>query len=130
MLDSDGGRRYLSGACVLATVLLCSPIAAAQENGPDSTLPISPDRAWFIVGNAYFILLHEFGHTLIRDLDIPVLGLEENAADTLAATMMIRADRGQPEQRFPLIGMLMIAAGANRLVWQTLPPHRMPDLRE
>ena len=36
----------------------------------------------FVLGNSVFVLLHEFGHVVIRDFNIPILGLEETAADT------------------------------------------------
>ncbi|MFP5224518.1 MAG: DUF4344 domain-containing metallopeptidase [Actinomycetota bacterium] len=40
------------------------------------------------LGAARFILVHEIGHALIEALEIPVLGKEEDAVDTLGAVVM------------------------------------------
>jgi hypothetical protein len=73
----------------------------------------------FVLGNSIFVLLHEFGHVLIRDFDIPLLGLEENSADTIAAVVLIRADRRQAERQPRLSEYLAMAALGNSLIWQT-----------
>src|SRR5437868_6462646 len=39
------------------------------------------DRVEFVVGNTLFVLLHELGHVLITELNLPVLGRQEDAAD-------------------------------------------------
>ena len=49
------------------------------------------DRVEFIAGNTLFILLHEMGHMLISEMQLPVLGREEDAADTFAALSLIKA---------------------------------------
>jgi len=36
-----------------------------------------------------FVLTHELGHALIGEMDLYVLGSEEDAADTFAVTRMI-----------------------------------------
>lgn len=41
-----------------------------------------------------FILAHEFTHALIANFDLPVLGREEDAADTLAGLILLRARGG------------------------------------
>jgi hypothetical protein len=48
------------------------------------------DRVEFVVGNTLFVLLHEMGHVLIADMKLPVLGREEDAADTFAALAMLK----------------------------------------
>jgi hypothetical protein len=50
---------------------------AEEENFEENTL-----------GAARFILVHEIGHALIEALEIPVLGKEEDAVDTLGAVVM------------------------------------------
>ena len=47
------------------------------------------DRVQFVVGNTLFVLLHELGHVIIDEMKLPVLGREEDAADTFAALTMI-----------------------------------------
>jgi hypothetical protein len=38
----------------------------------------------FVVGNILFVSTHEMGHALISEMDLPVLGREEDAADEFA----------------------------------------------
>jgi hypothetical protein len=48
------------------------------------------DRVEFVLGNTLFILLHEMGHVHISEMKLPVLGREEDEADTFAAITMLR----------------------------------------
>jgi hypothetical protein len=48
------------------------------------------ERVDFVVGNTLVLLLHEIGHVLINQFQLPVLGREEDAADTYAALTMLR----------------------------------------
>lgn len=43
----------------------------------------------FVLGNIVFILVHELGHAVINQLRLPVLGREEDAADTFATLSML-----------------------------------------
>lgn len=45
-----------------------------------------------IVGATAFIMLHEVGHSLIHNLDVPVTGKEEDAVDDLAALVSLEFD--------------------------------------
>ncbi len=101
--------KYLASALLLVLVL---PLAIADEGTDDA------ERIEFVVGNVVFVMLHEFSHLIIEDFDVPVLGNSEDAADTLAAVTLIRADRAHPERDFRLIRMLLTAADANRILWQ------------
>src|SRR5262249_39189097 len=55
---------------------------------------LSPQKrreiAEFVSGNLLFTLLHELGHAAINQFDLPVLGKEEDAADSFASTRLIR----------------------------------------
>ena len=64
-------RRWLA-----LLLLLVAPAWAATPEP-------SPDELRFITANAEFTLLHEMGHLLISELQLPVLGREEDAADQL-----------------------------------------------
>jgi hypothetical protein len=44
----------------------------------------------FVAGNMLFVLLHELGHAAVSEFDIPVLGKDEDAADSFAATRLIK----------------------------------------
>ena len=99
---------YFAAAFLLIAAL---PLAIADDTDES-------DRIEFVVGNVVFVMLHEFSHLIIEDFDVPVLGNSEDAADTLAAVTLIRADRARPERDFRLIRMLLTAADANRILWQ------------
>jgi putative metallopeptidase DUF4344 len=47
-------------------------------------------RVEFVVGNTLFLLLHEMGHVHISEMKLPILGREEDEADTFAAITMLR----------------------------------------
>jgi hypothetical protein len=47
-------------------------------------------RAEVIIGGAVGVILHELGHALFDIQDIPVLGREEDAADQIAALLMLQ----------------------------------------
>jgi putative metallopeptidase DUF4344 len=51
----------------------------------------------FVIGNTIFVLTHELGHAFISEFDLPVLGKEEDAADTFAtlAFLLIGTDRSR-----------------------------------
>ena len=104
-----GAVKSLAGALLLVAAL---PLAIADDDTTES------DRIDFVVGNVVFVLLHEFSHLIIQDFEVPVLGNSEDAADTLAAVTLIRADRESPDRDFRLIRMLLTAADANRILWQ------------
>ena len=105
----SGAGIFLAGALLLVAAL---PLAIADDDTSES------DRIDFVVGNVVFVLLHEFSHLIIQDFEVPVLGNSEDAADTLAAVTLIRADRAHPDRDFRLIHMLLTAADANRILWQ------------
>ena len=42
------------------------------------------ERVEFVVGNMIFVAAHELGHAVISELDLPVLGREEDTADVFA----------------------------------------------
>jgi hypothetical protein len=43
----------------------------------------------FVIGNTLFTLTHELGHAVIQVFQLPVLGLEEDAADTFATLALL-----------------------------------------
>lgn len=113
-------RATLAALTVLAAFTISGPAAAAETPEADPT-PVELNRAArdFITGNLLFVLLHEFGHMLIRDFEIPLLGLEENSADTLAAMILILVDRQHPNREPRFSEFLGMAALGNILIWQT-----------
>lgn len=75
--------RLLAIACVLAA----SPLAHAAERLTDRQIK---QAEAFAANNALFFLYHEVGHLLIDQLELPVLGKEEDAADNMATYMLLR----------------------------------------
>lgn len=55
---------------------------------PDST---DEEVGQAILGAAFFIFLHEFGHGLVDLLDLPITGKEEDAVDDFATLVLINA---------------------------------------
>ena len=56
------------------------------------------DRVEFVLGNTLFILLHELGHVHFSEMRLPVLGREEDEADTFAVITMLRVGTGFSER--------------------------------
>jgi hypothetical protein len=106
----DAGRRFSCAA--LGAMLFGAALASAQTTEPDrSTWPQrieaaakaalnNPrlkglteqqrlDRVEFVAGNTLVLLLHELGHAHIAEMHLPVLGREEDAADTFAALRLL-----------------------------------------
>jgi Putative metallopeptidase len=48
------------------------------------------DRVEFVAANTLVLLVHEMGHVHIAEMHLPVLGREEDAADTFAALTMLK----------------------------------------
>jgi hypothetical protein len=55
---------------------------------PDST---DEEVGEAILGAAFFIFLHEFGHALVHLLDLPITGKEEDAVDDFPTLVLINA---------------------------------------
>lgn len=105
---SPGWRRWrrllFGGLLAIGGFSAADPVAAEDTPPSEPLAALADDDALFVLGNTLFVLYHEIGHALIDELDLPVLGREEDAADGFAAMMMIA------EQPDPLRDRLMIAA--------------------
>jgi hypothetical protein len=67
-------------------------VARSLKDHPQLRKLTPEDRAnavQFVFGNMLFVLLHELAHAAIADLEIPVLGREEDAADEFAIVRML-----------------------------------------
>lgn len=62
---------------------------------PKQPSPTNPDLRDGVMHNGMatilFVLLHEYGHGLIHRLDLPIVGREEDAADEIAAIMLLQS---------------------------------------
>ena len=111
-------RRSSTAAIAAAAFLVAKPVTAQQTPPPAQPPPgpskivagideavkaldhiprlkkLSPQAkkalVEFIVGNTLFVLGHEMGHGVINEMNMPVLGREEDAADSFAITTAIK----------------------------------------
>ena len=111
--------RVIAGIAIVLFLTIRDTAASPAVAVPDlsETPTLSPADRSFVLGNVGFALLHEFGHVVIRTFDIPLLGLEENSADTLAAVSLILLDRERPEVGFG--EMLGVTALAQEYIWES-----------
>jgi hypothetical protein len=73
----------------LVSVFFCLiGLAAPALADKTYTFPDDPDEADFIANEVLATFYHELGHGLIDVLQIPVLGKEEDAADTMSVILM------------------------------------------
>lgn len=85
--------RFLCGLLALMAAFLPLSADAAGKNGGQTgkgqKQGIPEEVRTYILGNAMFTLYHELGHALIHELELPVLGREEDAVDNLASLLMV-----------------------------------------
>ncbi len=111
-LDTYAASRSLKHGIRLlccAFCLLSISNSAAQEQA-------STEQLRFVTTNSEFTLLHEMGHLLIHELQLPVLGREEDAADQLGFMGLFLIHDRQQTPDFPL--RLLDVADYWRLEWQ------------
>src|SRR5687767_4300521 len=112
-LDQYGGFRGHARCClVLLTAWLCLPAPAATQSLIEEqigkrvleTTALIADYpriagltaeekrklVEFTSGNLLFVLGHEAGHALISELGIPVIGREEDAADSFSTLLALK----------------------------------------
>lgn len=97
-------------------LLFCTRLLFADP----TPLPLSPNVARFVLANAEFSVMHEMGHMLIAEYDLPVLGREEDAADQLGFILLFRLYAKLP--RDEVDARLLDIADYWRLEWQTPKP--------
>jgi len=84
------------------------------------TVALQANQLHFISANAEFTLLHEMGHLLINELQLPVLGREEDAADQLGFMGLFLLAEQQRDADF--YAKLLDVADYWRLEWQRPKP--------
>ena len=64
-----------------------------KKNAPKTTTrsDVTPEDA--LVGQTYFVFLHEAGHAMFDFFEVPVFGGEEDGADQFATYMMLQLAR-------------------------------------
>jgi Putative metallopeptidase len=120
MTDRISCRRHLAGAMMVAALIVNAPTATAQPTQQQSQIVSGIDEAIkaldksprlknmspqakkqlveFVIGNTLFVMAHEMGHGLINEMDMPVLGREEDAADSFAIVTALKMGSGFSER--------------------------------
>jgi len=101
----------------LSGLFMASDATGAEAKEADS-VEISSDDELFFLANTLHILFHEFGHVLIHDLDLPILGREEDAADTIATIGILTRERASPDVDNQFTQGLLAIANAWWIIWQ------------
>ncbi len=80
---------------ICAAVFLCCPMALAAQDWGQGAWQVGqqegaqdPAARDFVESNVLATFYHELGHALVDILQLPVLGREEDAADTLSALLI------------------------------------------
>ncbi len=112
--------RFLVSLAVVALLMRRALADPPPANAPPATPAAASSQHAddFVIGNVGFIVFHEFGHAVIREFHVPLLGLEEDSADTIAAITMLELDKTPPPEKKPLAELLTMAALGNMLTWQ------------
>lgn len=77
-----------------AAFLSLNGLASAQEISKAQRASIHR----FAANNSLFVLYHEIGHMLVHQLNLPVLGREEDAADNMATWTLLRKNTPEADQ--------------------------------
>jgi hypothetical protein len=75
---------------LLVSIAAAALFAAAPTVAQELTEEQQALATEFAINNAMFIMQHEIGHLLVGELGLPVLGKEEDAADSLATLLLLQ----------------------------------------
>ncbi len=93
--DEAEAGEAASSAGTFGDVTSNAVAAWAEPEGSMATPEDVEQKALFFVGNIAWLTYHEFGHAMVSEFSIPVLGREEDAVDSFATINMI-ADEDDP----------------------------------
>lgn len=77
---------------VAATLLGAAALGCGQAGAQELDAQQQKDAMTFAMHDAVFTTYHEIGHLLVGELELPVLGKEEDAADALATILLLNDD--------------------------------------
>jgi Putative metallopeptidase len=80
----------------------------------------------FVMGAAFFFFLHEVGHALVDQLDLPITGKEEDAVDEIATLILLEGDKAAEDGDG--LGSRMVAAAAFQFREMAASRQSMADL--
>lgn len=79
--------KFWTTAAFVATAFCAAPAMAQELTEEQQAMAVE-----FALNNSIFVLQHEIGHLFVGEFDLPVLGKEEDAADSLASVMLLSQD--------------------------------------
>ena len=82
---------------LVVVVLLCGALPAVAQTAGPGKKGLEEQRR-FAANNALFVIYHEVAHLLIQQLDLPVLGREEDAADNMASWTLLNHGTARASQ--------------------------------
>jgi Putative metallopeptidase len=87
----------------IAALLLVTQICPARAESPIPAIEAlseeqQKEAVEFVLGNAIFVLFHEGGHMLVSEFELPVLGKEEDAVDSLSTLVLLEAGSEELDQ--------------------------------
>jgi hypothetical protein len=65
------------------------------RNLPDKSMPSGITREDAMIGQCFYLAIHEFAHALFDLYNVPILGREEDAADQFAANMLLNLENAR-----------------------------------
>jgi hypothetical protein len=73
----------------IGLMLFCLAMGTSASAGPIPQTERSELKREFILANTEFTVLHEIGHAVFQEFNVPLFSHEEESADTLATMLMI-----------------------------------------
>lgn len=82
---------YRSVGGPLAEIVMCYELLDDMQQVFSPYYPDPKMMSQMVMGAWMFVILHELGHALIHQLDLPITGKEEDAVDQLSTLMLTNA---------------------------------------
>jgi hypothetical protein len=88
-------RPFATGLLLALSILF---MVSGNASGRELTKKQWVEVNRFAANNSLFVLYHEVGHLLVHQLDLPVLGREEDAADNMATWTLLNKHTPEADQ--------------------------------
>lgn len=109
--------------------VISNAVAAWTEpEGSTATPEDIEQKALFFVGNIAWLVYHEFGHAMVSEFVIPVLGKEEDAVDSFATINMI-TDEDDPALETMIVDVIDAWFGAGLYANLSYGEHSIDEQR-
>ncbi|MFO1033075.1 MAG: DUF4344 domain-containing metallopeptidase [Hyphomicrobiales bacterium] len=120
--------------CVALSILLWGVTASLSRADqvvlqgllPQELRGLAPDKLEaakrFVLNNVRFVMFHETGHLLVSELDLPVVGREEDAVDTLSTLVLLNHPDPELSESVGPASVGWMFAGEDGAAAGALPP--------